>query len=425
MGQLAEKVRAKFPGLYDDLDDATLEKNVLAKHPEYADLAKPESAKPPEKGWIESAVDFVKAHPTEIGAMAGGIAAVPLTGGASLLPAVAAAGLGGAGGAGLGMLAGAAGGSPNLPSTAGGVIRTMGVQGATQAGAELGGRAISAGLKAGAGRLYQSVLKPTVAARREFPNLVQTGLENAVPVSKGGVDKAGELVGASKAAADQLVADAAAQPGAAVIDPKQAVSGITSAVKGVKDLPVARPQMKAIGDYGRQYLAEHPRPLSLTEAQQAVRATDRFFDPAYRATMDRGNAITSGHTAAALGINGETRNMLRTAVPGLKAQNANTSALAGLKEAIERRAGEQGNRSAIGMQHLINAGIGAGAGELGGREKGIGTFLAMEALTNPAAASQVAFGAAQASRVPTQQAIRAALLALMSGDEQKVGGEQK
>jgi hypothetical protein len=45
-GPLAQKIRAKFPGVYDDMDDATLEKAVLAKHPEYADLAEPEPAKP-------------------------------------------------------------------------------------------------------------------------------------------------------------------------------------------------------------------------------------------------------------------------------------------------------------------------------------------------------------------------------------------
>ena len=39
MGQLAQRIRAKYPGAYDDMDDAALEKAVLAKHPEYADLA--------------------------------------------------------------------------------------------------------------------------------------------------------------------------------------------------------------------------------------------------------------------------------------------------------------------------------------------------------------------------------------------------
>lgn len=43
-GPLAAKVRAKFPGVYDDMDDAALEKAVLAKHPEYADLAEPQAA---------------------------------------------------------------------------------------------------------------------------------------------------------------------------------------------------------------------------------------------------------------------------------------------------------------------------------------------------------------------------------------------
>jgi hypothetical protein len=41
MPTLAELVRAKHPGAYDDLPDAELEKSVLAKYPQYADLATP------------------------------------------------------------------------------------------------------------------------------------------------------------------------------------------------------------------------------------------------------------------------------------------------------------------------------------------------------------------------------------------------
>lgn len=43
---LAQRVKAKYPGAYDDMDDAALEKSVLAKHPEYADMPKT-SAQPP------------------------------------------------------------------------------------------------------------------------------------------------------------------------------------------------------------------------------------------------------------------------------------------------------------------------------------------------------------------------------------------
>src|SRR4030095_14300542 len=45
-GRLAALIRSKYPGAYDDMDDATLERTVLAKYPEYADLAKEDVAGP-------------------------------------------------------------------------------------------------------------------------------------------------------------------------------------------------------------------------------------------------------------------------------------------------------------------------------------------------------------------------------------------
>lgn len=42
-GPLAGLIRQKFPGEYDDLDDATLERAVLSKYPEYKDLVTPET----------------------------------------------------------------------------------------------------------------------------------------------------------------------------------------------------------------------------------------------------------------------------------------------------------------------------------------------------------------------------------------------
>lgn len=41
-GPLAKLIRSKYPGQYDDMDDASLEKAILAKYPDYADLAEPE-----------------------------------------------------------------------------------------------------------------------------------------------------------------------------------------------------------------------------------------------------------------------------------------------------------------------------------------------------------------------------------------------
>lgn len=46
LNPLVEKIRAMHPGTYDDMDDAVLTKAVLAKYPQYSDLAAPSVAKP-------------------------------------------------------------------------------------------------------------------------------------------------------------------------------------------------------------------------------------------------------------------------------------------------------------------------------------------------------------------------------------------
>lgn len=46
LNPLVDKIRAKYPGDYDDMNDAELTKRVLAKYPEYSDLAAPLVSKP-------------------------------------------------------------------------------------------------------------------------------------------------------------------------------------------------------------------------------------------------------------------------------------------------------------------------------------------------------------------------------------------
>lgn len=46
LNPLVTKIRAAHPGAYDDMDDATLTKRVLAKYPQYSDLAAPPAAGP-------------------------------------------------------------------------------------------------------------------------------------------------------------------------------------------------------------------------------------------------------------------------------------------------------------------------------------------------------------------------------------------
>jgi len=50
LNELADRIRAKHPGAYDDMDDAELTKRVLAKYPEYSDLAAPRLQQPVQVG---------------------------------------------------------------------------------------------------------------------------------------------------------------------------------------------------------------------------------------------------------------------------------------------------------------------------------------------------------------------------------------
>src|SRR6185312_2342422 len=55
MNALTAKIRTAHPGAYDDLNDADLTKKVLAKYPQYSDLAAPGTAvgKPDLGGMIK------------------------------------------------------------------------------------------------------------------------------------------------------------------------------------------------------------------------------------------------------------------------------------------------------------------------------------------------------------------------------------
>src|SRR6266566_6930707 len=46
LNQLVDSIRAKYPGSYDDMDDATLTRQVLAKYPQYSDLTVPKLSQP-------------------------------------------------------------------------------------------------------------------------------------------------------------------------------------------------------------------------------------------------------------------------------------------------------------------------------------------------------------------------------------------
>lgn len=360
--------------------------------------------------WPARFLQGANAHPAETGAIIGSLAAVPFTGGASLLPAVAAAGLGGAGGAGLGMLAGAAGGSPNIPATSGGVLRTMGMQGAIQAGAEGGGRLIGAALQRTAPSLYRMGTGQTPAMRREFPNAAARGVQEGVIPTPGRVRPL--LAQAERQTQAAVRGYDAANP--AAVDPLvlsgqaagQAIDQGRIAARGIHT-----PGLNEVGDLSSQVIAENPAPLTLGRTLDLKRAEEVMAGPAYRAA-EKGRQVSDEERLFHKGLADASRNVVRTRVPEAATQLQREQDLIGLLQGAERPAPS-------GLRHILAAGIVGGTLTGGGHPLvGLGTAAAIEGIRNPYIMGGAGIGWDRLGRaIASPTARRVAMLAALTGHD--------
>lgn len=357
-------------------------------------------------------------HPVESAATAGAIAAVPLTGGTSLIPMAAAAGLGGAGGAGLGLIAKAARGDADTPPTAMGVLSRIGEEGAIQAGMEMGGGLAGKGLEAAGRGLYRAALRPAAKLTEKYGDLVGAGLSEGAPV---GASRAvqGKML-ASKSATDTLVgaADAAGKtvPTATVTDQFMPLVNKAANREGLG----VTGDLEEIAGREKGFNAAHPTgQIGPTRALELKREADALSSTAQN-SIRRGaakNDMTAQlHDATRSGL----KQGLEDVAPGFNEQNARTSTMYGLSRAL---------RSAENRPHMLTdmASLGTGiGGAFGGHDsgdsavKGVGSGLAMKALMSPEIQSRLGIAADRMGRVPYAQLARLAMLAMMSDgvDEQ-------
>lgn len=412
MPQLAQLVRDKYPGVYDDLSDQELEAAVKAKYPGvYDDLTKDEPPKSaPGRG---AALDSLSTIGGAIGGFAGGSKVSPV--------GMALAGLGGAAGEGVAQVAGAAqnpirraSGGMDALKQANAPLLSMLTAGAQQAGLEGVGRGVSKLLSTGAGRLYQGLMKPSKGLKQEFPDLIQTALKERAPITRGGLSKIERRIGASSDETDRLIAGAA--PGATPVSPGEVVSEFAPVVVELrKRMKIGQPsQLGAVGARGRQIVNLNRRGIPIQEAQELKKVAQAGASGAYR-SRDRGIIKELAPSdlldeAAARGL----RKGIEKRVPGVAAQNKRTQSLTGVKRGLREALSREGNTGILGMRDLIGA---SGGGALGGYPGAAGGIGLMRLLANPTAGSMTAIGANEAARLPYSQLLRAAILAQLSGTD--------
>jgi hypothetical protein len=331
-------------------------------------------------------------HPVQTGAVLGGIAAAPITGGASIPAGMAAAGLGAAGGAGLGSILNAARGGTDGPTTAGGVLKTMGTEGALGAAGEGIGQGAMRILKAGGKLVYKTALRPSMNAQREFGDLAEVGIREGVPVSQGGAAKVERELSASASKAKQMIADAEAA-GAPPIQPKEVAREFGDVFQqGQRQAQLGRPDPRP-AEVARlkSFSAKNPNGIPLGRAQALKGEAQDLASKAYRAE-DMGHPISdlsaAGDKAQARGL----RKGIEARVPGIADVNTRSQELIGLLRTLE----DANRRNVPGVGSIRSL---------------LGDFV-------PSVSSRGGIAADRMSALPFNDALKTALIALMgSGQE--------
>ncbi len=228
-------------------------------------------------------------------------------------------------------------------------------------------------------RLYQSALKPTkavlndvrpVAGTTARETLLQTGLDEAIPVTARGVRKAETLIDSLNGEVQARIAKAAAN--GKTVDPVQVEQAIADVAKDFTNQINAQPDLAAIeavrqnfatnpnasqvvaGPAGRATL---PKDIPVDVAQQMKTNTYKGLRGKYG--VERGATIEA-EKAGARGL----REGIEQAAPEVAGLNAREGALISLEHALTDAMRRRGNYDVLGLKPAIGAATSAASGSL-------------------------------------------------------------
>ena len=262
-------------------------------------------------------------------------------GGATGLKGLAMRGLGGA------ATGAVSSGMVDPKNTGMGAIVGGALPGVVKAGGELGSMAAS-GMSAGARRLMQSALKPTIAQRKsgDAAAAVEVMLQNGINPSVGGVGKLRDLIDVLN---DQ-VKDKIANSGASVS--KQKVVGALSDVEkqfGNQVSPTA--DLAAIRGTADDFI-NHPNFVGDAIPVQAAQAMKQgTYKVLSKKFGQMGSADTEAQKALARGL----KEQIADAVPGIAGLNAQESQMIRALDVVERRALMDLNKNPVGLAALAHS----------------------------------------------------------------------
>lgn len=404
---LAAKVRAKYPGVYDDLDDATLEQKVRAKFPGvYDDIpSTPVTPAAPAAGpsSVNAAADWLPTVGGMVGGMVGKVPGVRM----------ATAAIGGAAGEGYRQLVthGA-----EIPGAVADVARNLfteptatlqgfkegaatgakqaAVQGAIQAAAQGGGEVVGAVASRAPQWLMNRALNLTDKLSREFPNASATMLEHALVVSRGGLEKARALLRAAKTTANAALAKA--QAAGAKVPITAATDGLQQTLVKVLESADVEGGLRALAAVERRIGAGRGRMLTPVEAdalKTSMQTQSKTLYTAQKMGQGRPNVTVQAQALAdmAASLNEAIGTITEQAgAAGYRAANASAAELIGAVRGITKGIRPGANLYQAMVRPGVGMAVGGGLGALGGGKEALAGTVIGGALLSPLGMSRLA-----------------------------------
>ena len=346
------------------------------------------------------------------------------------------------------------------PATSGQAATDIVKEGGLQGGAEAAGAGLSKYVIAPAAKsVMRGYLKPSLAGTKigEAREIVQTALDEALPVTKGGERRAGRLIDEINKQVNGILADADGQtvdlhrvaqrvrgfakakyykPGVDSADYQAALEVADSldrhASQAVtKEVPVTKTVKSKILDASgnpirtqvetTKKVTEYPSEISLTKAneiKQAVRPPSRAY----------GQQSYVPETATRKVAGSEMRRAIEQQAPEVRPLNAREERLINAQDAITRAAGREENKglNPTAVPNLLAAIGGLGAG---GYERdpasGLATAIALRMALSPAVMTRAAILASKIAKNGYAPAAAARMAIEMARSETEQEGNRR
>lgn len=333
---------------------------------------------------------FIKEHPAEAGAMALGGAMSAATGGLAAPAAAGLVGLASAGGAGLGLAA-----KDVATGTSAGAIenaKTMAGQAVAGAAGEGLGRVAQAVATPASRWLMDRAFNPTDRLAREFPGMSDTAIENAIAVSKGGMEKARSLLKDAKNVANGALTKA--QTAGATVPLDEATAGLQTTLGKVANSSDIAGDVNILARVEREIAVGRKSTLTMTEADSLKTQLQREARQAYA------NARGPNGTPA-MAVEAEAKKDMAASLNAAIDRIASGAGASGYGEAngiaqeligVNRGMARATKSGPNVVRLMLRPGIGAAVGGAIGAEEGhpgLGALAGMYA-TTPASMSRLA-----------------------------------